>query len=153
MKHPSTKAAGYALDRETALRVFLEFVLEFPNVPIDTNHLEREIRPIAMGRKTWLFCWTEIGAECVGVVQSLLATCRLQDVDPYNYLVDVLQRIDKHPVAEVAKLTPRLWKSTSPANRSDQMSIAASRTPLRDRFPRLACASRAPARPAAYCRR
>jgi hypothetical protein len=86
--------------------------LEFPNVPIDTNHLEREIRPIALGRKNWLFCWTEVGAECVGIVQSLLATCRLQDVDPYTYLVDVLQRIDDHPVAEVAKLTPRLWKET-----------------------------------------
>jgi len=104
--NPFTDAAGYALDREAALRVFLEF----PNVPIDTNHLEREIRPIALGRKNWLFCWTEVGAECVGVVQSLLATCRLQEVDPYTYLVDVLQRVDNHPVAEVAKLTPRLWK-------------------------------------------
>jgi hypothetical protein len=104
--NPFTDAAGYALDREAALRVFLEF----PNVPIDANHLEREIRPIALGRKNWLFCWTEVGAECVGVVQSLLATCRLQEVDPYTYLVDVLQRVDNHPVAEVAKLTPRLWK-------------------------------------------
>jgi transposase len=105
--NPFTEAAGYALDREAALRVFLEF----PNVPIDTNHLEREIRPIALGRKNWLFCWTEVGAECVGIVQSLLATCRLQDVDTYTYLVDVLQRVDDHPVAEVAKLTPRLWKT------------------------------------------
>jgi len=39
-----------------------------------------------------------------------LATCRLQDVDPYIYLVDVLQRVDDHPFEEVAKLTPRLWK-------------------------------------------
>jgi len=46
----------------------------------------------------------------VGIVQSLLGTCRLQNVDPFTYLVDVLQRIDGHPFAEVAKLTPRLWK-------------------------------------------
>jgi len=104
--NPFTDAAVYALNREAALRVFLEF----PNVPIDTNHLEREIRPIALGRKNWLFCWTEVGAECVGIVQSLLGTCRLQDVDPYTYLVDVLQRVDDHPFEEVAKLTPRLWK-------------------------------------------
>ena len=51
-----------------------------------------------------------MGAECVGIVQSLLATCRLQDVDPYTYLVDVLKRVDDHPFAEVATLTPRLWK-------------------------------------------
>lgn len=104
--NPFTEAANYALDRETSLRVFLEY----PNVPPDTNHLEREIRPIAMGRRNWLFCWTEIGAEYVGIIQSLLVTCRLQGIDPYTYLVDVLQRVETHPMAEVAKLTPRLWK-------------------------------------------
>jgi len=104
--NPFTKAANYALERERALRVFLEY----PNVPIDTNHLEREIRPIAVGRKNWLFCWTEVGAQCVGIFQSLLGTCRLQGVDPYTYLVDVLQRVETHPASEVALLTPRLWK-------------------------------------------
>jgi hypothetical protein len=104
--NPFTEAASYALAREGPLRVFLEY----PGVPIDTNHLEREIRPIAVGRKNWLFCWTEVGAECVGIFQGLLATCRLQGVDPYTYLVDVLQRVDDHPASDVAALTPRLWK-------------------------------------------
>jgi transposase len=104
--NPFTEAAHYSLKREAQMRVFLEY----PGVPIDTNHLEREIRPIALGRKNWMFCWTEIGAEYTGILQSLLATCRLQDVDPYTYLVDVLQRVDSHPAADVAKLTPRLWK-------------------------------------------
>ena len=104
--NPFTAAADYALAREEALRVFLEY----PDVPIDTNHLEREIRPIALGRKNWMFCWTEVGAECVGIFQSLIATCRLQQVDPYTYLVDVLQRVEDHPASDVAALTPRLWK-------------------------------------------
>ena len=104
--NPFTVAANYALDREASLRVFLER----PDVPVDTNHLEREIRPIALGRKNWLFCWTEIGAKYVGIFQSLLRTCRLQGVDPYTYLVDVLQRVDTHPASDVASLTPRLWK-------------------------------------------
>jgi transposase len=104
--NPFTEAANYTLDREQALRVFLEY----PNVPIDTNHLEREIRPIALGRKNWLFCWTEVGAQAVGIFQSLLSTCRLQGVDPYTYLVDVLQRVETHPASQVALLTPRLWK-------------------------------------------
>jgi transposase len=99
-------AARYALEREAALKVFLAD----PAVPIDTNHLEREIRPIALGRKNWLFCWTEVGARHVGIIQSLLASCRLQGVDPYVYLVDVLQRVDTHPALEVHLLTPRLWK-------------------------------------------
>jgi transposase len=104
--NPFTEAAGYALAREKQLRVFLEY----PDVPIDTNHLEREIRPIALGRKNWLFCWTEVGAKYVGIFQSLLVTCRLQGVDPYTYLVDVLQRVETHPASDVASLTPRLWK-------------------------------------------
>ncbi len=107
-----TKAANYALDREASLRVFLEY----PNVPMDTNHLEREIRPIAVGRKNWLFCWTEVGADCVGVFQSLLSTCKLQGIDPYVYLVDVLQRIDSHLASEVHLLTPRLWKENYAEN-------------------------------------
>jgi len=98
--------ARYALEREQALRVFLED----PNVPLDTSHLERQIRAIALGRRNWLFCWTEVGARYVGLVQSLIASCRLQGVDPYVSLVDVLQRIDTHPAFEVHLLTPRLWK-------------------------------------------
>ena len=105
-KNPFTKAANYALKRKPALEVFLAD----PEVPMDTNHLERALRVIPMGRKNWLFCWTEIGAEKVGQIQSLIATCVLQDVDPYTYLVDVLQRIDTHPHSQVSELTPRRWK-------------------------------------------
>ena len=104
--NPFTQAARYALEREAALKVFLAD----PQVPLDTNHLEREIRAIAVGRRNWLFCWTEVGAQHVGIIQSLLASCRLQGVDPYVYLVDVLQRVDTHPAFDVHLLTPRLWK-------------------------------------------
>ena len=104
--NPFTVAAHYAVEREKALRVFLEY----PEVPIDTNHLERQIRPVAVGRKNWLFCWTEIGAHYAGVINTLIGSCRLQGVDPYTYLVDVLQRIDTHLAKDVALLTPRLWK-------------------------------------------
>src|SRR5690606_2259038 len=102
---PFAKAASYAIERQEGLSVFLSD----PNVAIDTNHLERALRVIPMGRKNWLFCWTELGAEVVGKIQSLLLTCKLQGVNPYTYLVDVLQRIDTHPAIEVDRLTPRLW--------------------------------------------
>lgn len=103
---PLTRALAYAHEREGALRVFLDD----PAVPIDTNHLERALRVIPMGRKNWNFCWSEVGARHVATLQSLLTTCRLQGVDPYTYLVDVLQRISCHPAADVIELTPRLWK-------------------------------------------
>lgn len=102
--NPFTKAAHYALSRKAGLEVFLTD----PDVPLDTNHLERALRPIPMGRKCWLFCWTELGAERVGQIQSLITTCVLHGIDPYTYLVDVLQRIDTHPFSAVNQLTPRL---------------------------------------------
>jgi len=103
---PLLKALGYVARRQAALEVFLGD----PDVPIDTNHLERALRPIPMGRKNWLFSWSEIGARHIGVIQSLLSTCRLHEVDPYAYLVDVLQRIDQHPANRVDELVPRAWK-------------------------------------------
>lgn len=115
--NPLTKALAYIRERRTGLRVFLDD----PAVAIDTNHIERALRPIPMGRGNWLFCWTELGAKHVGIAQSLIATCRLHDIDPYTYLVDVLQRVGQHPAARVAELTPRLWKQHFAANplRSD----------------------------------
>ena len=115
--NPLTKALAYVRERRAGLEVFLGD----PDVPMDTNHLERALRAIPMGRKNWLFCWTEVGAEHAGIVQSLIATCRLHGIDPYTYLVDVLQRVGEHPASRVAELTPRLWKQHFAANplRSD----------------------------------
>ncbi len=107
-KNPLSKALGYVMKRTAALRVFLED----PDVPMDTNHLERTLRPIPMGRKAWLFCWTELGAEHVGIIQSLISTCKLHDINPYTYLTDVLLRISEHPASRVEELTPRVWKET-----------------------------------------
>ena len=84
--------------------------LSNPALPLDTNHLERALRVIPMGRKNYLFCWSELGAEQLGILQSLMATCRLQGVNPYHYLVDVLQRVALHPAKDVLDLTPRVWK-------------------------------------------
>jgi transposase len=111
--NPFTKALGYVRNRRAQLQVFLTDA----DVPIDTNHLERALRVIPMGRKNWNFCWTELGAEHVGIMQSLLVTCRLHDINPYDYLVDVLQRVGLHPAARVAELTPRLWKQHFVASR------------------------------------
>ncbi|MFM9883540.1 MAG: IS66 family transposase, partial [Burkholderiales bacterium] len=104
--NPLIKALAYAREREVGLRVYVDD----PDVPIDTNHLERALRPIPMGRRNWMFCWTELGAKFVGVVQSLIVTCKIHEIDPYTYLVDVLQRVGRHPAALVHQLTPRLWK-------------------------------------------
>ena len=105
-RHPLVKALKYARTRTEELKTFLAD----PDVPIDTNHLERALRPVPMGRRNWLFCWSEIGAEHVAIIQSLLVTCRLQGVNAHAYLVDVLQRVGQHPASRVIELTPREWK-------------------------------------------
>lgn len=104
--NPLSKALAYTMKRQQELKVFLSD----PEVPMDTNHLERALRVIPMGRRNWMFCWTEIGAEQVGIIQSLLVTCKLHRVTPYEYLVDVSQRISTHPASRVEELTPREWK-------------------------------------------
>jgi hypothetical protein len=101
-----SKALIYLSNREVELSAFLND----PDVPLDTNHLERAIRSIPMGRRNWLFCWTELGAKHVGIIQSLITTCKLHGINPYTYLVDVLQRIQIHPNSGISLLTPRLWK-------------------------------------------
>jgi transposase len=115
--NPLSKAINYMQNREHALRVFLED----PAVPMDNNHTERALRVVPLGRKNWIFCWTELGAEHVGIIQSLIVTCKMQGVDPTTYLVDVLQRIAIHPANKVEELTPRLWKDLFAQNplRSD----------------------------------
>jgi transposase len=116
-----TKALEYVYKRENALRIFLTD----PDVPIDTNEVERNLRVIPMGRKNFLFCWTEIGAKYVGIFQSFIVSCRMQKIDPFVYLVDILQRVSSHPMSEIDKLIPRNWKkhyASSPL-RSDLDSI------------------------------
>ena len=123
--NPLSKALAYAMKREQALKVFLSD----PDVPPDTNHLERALRVIPMGRRNWLFSWTEVGAEQVGIIQSLLVTCKLHQVNPYEYLVDVLQRVGCHPASRVEELTPRLWKERFANNplRSDLETLTDGR--------------------------
>ena len=109
---PSSRAgaeepAGQGIERRAGLEVFLDD----PEVAIDTNHLERALRPIPLGKRNALFASSEVGAQRVGIIQSLLVTCRLHEVDACTYLVDVLQRISVHPAKRAIELTPRMWKS------------------------------------------
>jgi transposase len=70
-RHPLMVALGYAWKRRDALMV----AFANPDVPFDTNHVERTIRPIALGKKNFLFAGNEIGARHIGIAHSLLASC------------------------------------------------------------------------------
>lgn len=103
---PFLKAVSYALKNERALRVFLDNT----KVQLDTNHVERDNRLSAVGRKNYMFHWTEVGVKYAAILYSLIATCRHQNIDPYTYFVDVLQRVQTHPMREIQLLTPTNWK-------------------------------------------
>ena len=116
-KSPFAKALNYAATREAGLRVFLSD----PIVDLDTNDLERALRVIPMGKKNWLFAMSEVGAEHVATIQTLLASCRAHGTNPHDYLVDVLQRIDVHPAKDIGDLTPARWKEKFAENRMISM--------------------------------
>jgi transposase len=102
------KACGYFISRYEGLTAYLSR----PEVPISSNHIEREIRPQAIGRKNHLFNMSEIGAKGVCTLYTIIQNCTLHGVDHFDYLVDVLLRIADHPQDKVELLTPRLWKET-----------------------------------------
>ena len=106
-QHPIRKAIQYAVTRKATLELFLAN----PDIPLDTNLIENKIRNPKLGQRNWLFAWSEIGGKHVGIINGLLATCRMQGVDPRTWLIDVLLRIDTHPAEAVHELTPRLWKT------------------------------------------
>jgi len=99
------KAIGYVRNQHRALRCFLED----GRIPIDNNACERAIRPIAIGRKNWLFAGSMRGGRAAATVFSLVESCRQASVDPVDYLADVLVRVSSHPASKVEELLPENW--------------------------------------------
>ena len=103
------EAIRYALARWPALSRFLDD----GRIELDNNPVERAIRPVALGRKNHLFAGSDGGAERWATVCSLIATARLNDVEPYAYLSDVLRRMtDGHPMSRLDDLLPWNWTPT-----------------------------------------
>lgn len=80
---------------------------------IDNNAIERQIRPIALGRKNYLFAGSHDGARRAAVFYSLLATCRLNQVNPSAWLLDVLKTMPALPRNRYSELLPHRWKSSA----------------------------------------
>jgi len=100
------EAIRYALARWPALTRFLDD----GRIELDNNTVERAIRPIALGRKNHLFAGSDGGAARWAVVASLLATAKLNDVEPFAYLKDVLERMSNgYPMTKLDDLLPWNW--------------------------------------------
>jgi len=107
-KSKLAEAIRYTLSRSTGLRRFLYD----GRIEIDNNVVERSIRPIALNRKNALFAGSDGGAEHWAAIASLIETCKLNDVEPYAYLADILTRIVAgHPQRQLDELLPWAYAS------------------------------------------
>lgn len=89
---------------------------------ISNNAAERSLRGIASGRKSWLFAGSDLGAERVAVMTTLIMTARLNDVDPKAWLADVIARIADLPVKRLSELLPWEWKRLRDENAAAQQA-------------------------------
>ena len=85
-----------------------------PKLNIDNNPVENSIRPVAVGRKNYLFAGSHAAAQRAAMFYSLLATCKNYQVNPYNWLHDVLDRIAEYPINRLKELLPQNWKPCTP---------------------------------------
>jgi hypothetical protein len=100
-------AIDYTLNHWAALTRYLEDGA----VPIDNNHLERQIKPWAMGRKAWMFVGSELAGQRAAMVMSLVQSAKLNGHDPWAYLRDVLQRLPTQLNSRIEELLPHNWRT------------------------------------------
>lgn len=96
------EAFRYALGHWTALTRFAGD----GRLEIDNNRAENTLRGVSLGRKNWLFAGSDAGGARAAAVYSLIETCKLNGVDPFAWLRDVLARIAEHPIRRIDDLLP-----------------------------------------------
>ena len=102
----TAKAINYSLKRWQALNRYLDD----GHLPIDNNWVENQMRPWALGRKNWLFAGSLRSGQRAANIMTLIQSAKLNGLDPYAYLRDVLKRLPTHKVTEIEDLLPHRWK-------------------------------------------
>ena len=102
----TARAIDYSLNRWVALTRFLDD----GNLPIDNNWVENRIRPIALGRQNWLFAGSMRAGKRAAAVMSLIHSAKLNGLDPYAYMRDVLERLPTQPASRITELLPHHWR-------------------------------------------
>jgi transposase len=103
------EAIHYALYRKKQLSLFLAD----EKLYIDNNLIENAIRPVAIGRKNYLFAGSHEGARRAAMLYSLLGTCKMHGVNPFQWLRDILSRIPAHHASKLYQLLPHNWNASS----------------------------------------
>jgi hypothetical protein len=102
----TAKAIDYTLKRWTALTKYIDD----GDLPIDSNWVENQIRPIALGRANWLFAGSLRAGQRAAAIMTLVHSARINGHDPYAYIKDVLDRLPTQPASRVAELLPHRWQ-------------------------------------------
>lgn len=105
-KSPIAQAMAYFLPRFEKLCIYTTDA----RLSIDNNLVENAIRPVAVGRKNYLFAGSHDAAQRSAMIYSLLATCKLHDIDPYYWLRDVLENMHRYKANNIHELLPQNWK-------------------------------------------
>ena len=103
------KAMDYMLNRWAAFTRFLTN----GKICLTNNAAERALRCVAVGRKNWTFCGSDRGGQRAAAMYTLIATAKLNDIDPEAWLADVLRRISDHPASRLRELLPWNWRKPS----------------------------------------
>jgi transposase len=91
---------------------------QYGSAPIDNNQTERAIRPITINRKNVLFLGSVEHAAGAALMYSLMECCRMHQVDPFTWLLDILKRIEYHPKEQLVDLLPHNWKKLNQCGKS-----------------------------------
>jgi hypothetical protein len=102
---PLRKAVDYALNQREALQRYLENGRLRP----DNNLAENAMRPVALGRKNWMFTGSERGGRAAALYLGLIESCKGCGINPWEYFDDMLRRIMSHPVSRLRELLPDQW--------------------------------------------
>jgi hypothetical protein len=105
----TAKAIDYSLGRWAALTRYLDD----GTLPADNNWAENRIRPIALGRSNWLFAGSLRAGKRAAAAMSLIQSARLNGLDPWAYLKDVLERLPTQPSHRAAELLPHRWSGAA----------------------------------------
>lgn len=117
IRGPVASAFGYAIRQRDALRRFLED----GRLRMENNASERELRSIATGRRSWLFMGSDDHAQAAANIFSLVASCKLHDLDVESYLTDIIRVLPYWPRGRYLELAPKYWHQTRP--RLDQREL------------------------------
>lgn len=107
-RSPIAIAIKYTLGQWEELGVFLDDA----RVPLDNNASERSLRRIALGRKNYLFVGDVASGKSLAGLYSLVATCESRAINPFDYLADVLARVQDHPANALDQLLPAAWAAS-----------------------------------------